>query len=317
MKKLSLVIPVYNVEAYLRECLDSVLSQKNIEMEVILVNDGSTDGSKLILEEYVSKYPELFILVDKQNGGLGDARNCGAAKAQGEYLAFLDSDDFYEADVLSKLIEFADEKQADLVNFDYYEYYSEDHKEKRGALPKEFDAMTSKTYLLANPCAWNKLIKRSCYEANQTMFPARIWYEDIATTPAYVKVCKHIIHYPKPLINYRQRTDSITSKSTFSVRTLEIIQAMQRTIDAFQDSAYLTEIEYLSIYQLCYIASYRFLAFNKYTEFKECLNTLKSNFPNWQHNAYYRAKPFAFRLYCESLMKGHFTFAKLLIKLRG
>lgn len=60
MKKLSLVIPVYNVEAYLRECLDSVLSQKNIEMEVILVNDGSTDGSKLILEEYVSKYPELI-----------------------------------------------------------------------------------------------------------------------------------------------------------------------------------------------------------------------------------------------------------------
>ena len=75
MKKLSLVIPVYNVEAYLRECLDSVLSQKNVEMEVILVNDGSTDGSKLILEEYVSRYPELFILVDKQNGGLGDARN--------------------------------------------------------------------------------------------------------------------------------------------------------------------------------------------------------------------------------------------------
>lgn len=317
MKKLSLVIPVYNVEAYLRECLDSVLSQKNVEMEVILVNDGSTDGSKLILEEYVSRYPELFILVDKQNGGLGDARNCGAALAKGEYLAFLDSDDFYEPDALSKLIEIADEKQADLVVFDYYQYFSDHQKQFHSVLPKAFENMTHKTYLFADPCAWNKLIRRSCYEANQTMFPERIWYEDLATTPAYVKVCKQIVYYREPLVNYRQRGDSITSLDKFSRRTLEIIPAIQRTIDAFQNSEYEKEIEYLTLFQLCYVSSFRFMKFNEEKIFVQCLNVFKDTFPNWQHNAYYRAKPFAFRLYCESLMKGHFTFAKLLIKLRG
>lgn len=317
MKKLSLVIPIYNVEAYLKQCLDSILLQNNVDLEVLLVNDGSTDGSKAIIDDYVSKYPEIFIAVDKQNGGLGDARNCGAALAKGEYLAFLDSDDFYEADVLAELIQAADENHADLVNFDYYEYYSDDKKEVRCALPKDISELNSKTYLFANPCAWNKLIRRSCYEANQTMFPPRIWYEDIATTPAYVKVCEKIIYYPKPLVNYRQRADSITSKTKFSMRTLEIVQAMQITIDAFKDSQYIEEIEYLSIYQLCYISSYRFMGFKKYDELKQCLDALKRNFPDWQSNAYYQAKPFAFKLYCESLMKGHFGFAQMLIKLRG
>lgn len=317
MKKLSLVIPIYNVEAYLKQCLDSILTQHGVDMEVILVNDGSTDGSKAIIDDYVSRYPELFIAVEKQNGGLGDARNCGAALAKGEYLAFLDSDDFYEPDVLAELIQTADEKQADLINFDFYEYYSEDKKEVRSALPKDIKKLDDKTYLFANPCAWNKLIRRSCYEANKTMFPPRIWYEDIATTPAYVKVCKTIVYYPKPLVNYRQRADSITSKTKFSIRTLEIIEAMQLTINAFKGSEYIKEIEYLSIYQLCYIASYRFIEFKKYDELKQCLDALKRNFPDWQKNAYYQAKPFAFKLYCQSLMKGHFTFAKMLIKLRG
>lgn len=317
MKKLSLVVPIYNVEAYLSQCLDSILTQSNVDMEVLLVNDGSTDGSKAIIDDYALKYPDLFVVVDKQNGGLGDARNCGAALAKGEYLAFLDSDDFYEPNVLAELIQTADEMNADLVNFDYYEYYSEGKKEMRSALPKDISELNDKTYLFANPCAWNKLIRRSCYETNQTMFPPRIWYEDIATTPAYVKVCNKIIYYPKPLVNYRQRADSITSKTKFSMRTLEIIEAMQLTINAFKDSQYIKEIEYLSIYQLCYISSYRFMEFKKYDELKQCLEALEKAFPDWQHNAYYQAKPFAFKLYCECLMKGHFVLTNMLIKLRG
>ena len=118
-------------------------------------------------------------------------------------------------------------------------------------------------------------------------------------------------------MNYRQRPNSITSKNKFSERVLEIKEAMAITIQALKDSAYQSEIEYLSIFQLCYFASFRFLEFDQCALLEECLTMLADTFPNWQQNAYYRQKPFAFRLYCESLMKHHYRFAKLLMKVRG
>ena len=93
MPAVSIIIPVYNVEKYLRRCLDSVLGQTFPDWEAICVNDGSPDGSRAIVEEYAKADPR-FILYDKPNGGLSDARNFGLSKAGGEYVVFLDSDDF-------------------------------------------------------------------------------------------------------------------------------------------------------------------------------------------------------------------------------
>ncbi|MFI2858758.1 glycosyltransferase family 2 protein [Paenibacillus sp. JSM ZJ436] len=90
----SIIIPVYNVEGYLRECIESILIQDFSDFEIILVNDGSTDGSKAICIEYAQCYPERVRLIDKENGGLSDARNAGMKKATGEYLIFVDSDDY-------------------------------------------------------------------------------------------------------------------------------------------------------------------------------------------------------------------------------
>jgi len=94
---ISIIIPVYNVEPYLRECLDSVFAQDLSDCEVIAVNDGSTDGSRVILETYQSNYPNLLSIIDKANGGLSSARNAGVERAKGDYLYFLDSDDWLKA----------------------------------------------------------------------------------------------------------------------------------------------------------------------------------------------------------------------------
>ena len=100
MKKISVIIPVYNVEKYLVKCLDSLLNQEFSDYEIIVVNDGSPDNSQSIIDSYVERYPKIVKSYIKENGGQGSARNLGISKAKGEYICFVDSDDFVESDFL-------------------------------------------------------------------------------------------------------------------------------------------------------------------------------------------------------------------------
>lgn len=102
--KVSVIIPVYNVDQYLRHCLESVVFQSYLNKEIILINDGSTDCSQEICEEYVRRYP-FIRLINKENGGLSEARNVGILHATGDYVMFLDSDDYWQTDFLSDLVE--------------------------------------------------------------------------------------------------------------------------------------------------------------------------------------------------------------------
>ena len=124
--KLSIIVPVYNTEEYLKECLDSVTPQLTDDMEVILVNDGSTDGSQKICEEYQEKYSQVR-LINQQNQGLSAARNTGIHEAVGDYLLFIDSDDFIATSVLRDLIQFANNQ--DVIFLDAVKYYREDWQE--------------------------------------------------------------------------------------------------------------------------------------------------------------------------------------------
>ena len=118
MPKISVVLPIYNVENYLRECLDSLKNQTLKDLEFICINDGSTDGTQAILDEYAQN-DERFVLVYQENQGQGAARNYGIDIARGEYLAFVDPDDWVELDAFEKLYVFAVVKNADVVQFDY------------------------------------------------------------------------------------------------------------------------------------------------------------------------------------------------------
>lgn len=313
--KLSIIVPIYNVEAYLRRCLDSLVNQ-NVEREVLLINDGSPDHSQDIIDEYVSRYPDIFKGITKKNGGLGDTRNLGASLATGEYLLFIDSDDFYEDHCLEGLIEYADEKKADLVCFDYFWYYADDNKSVRKSLPSYLSEMNHHTYLLSDPSACFKLIRRELYLKNNIQFPS-IWYEDLATTLKYSSFVDTIEYYEKPLYNYRQRVGSITSKEVFSPKTLHIMQAMNEEIKVYKNTEYHSEIEYLSIFQLAYFSSFRFLRFKEDKKLIQCLDMLEHEFPEWRKNRYYQSRPIAFKLYCECLMRHLFGLCRLMAKARG
>ena len=103
MPKVSMIVPVYNVEKYIGKCLESIVNQTFKNIEIIVVNDGSTDNSQEIINEYEKKYPNLLKSYEKENGGLSDARNYGLEKANGDYICFVDSDDFLAIDLLEKL----------------------------------------------------------------------------------------------------------------------------------------------------------------------------------------------------------------------
>ena len=127
MPLVSVIIPVYNVEKYLNQCLDSVIAQTLTDIEIICVNDSSTDGSLGILEEYEKKDKRIRV-VTQPNSGAGAARNRGLSMASGKYLSFLDSDDFFEPDMLELAYQKAEEDSADFVVFNSNQYYTDKGK---------------------------------------------------------------------------------------------------------------------------------------------------------------------------------------------
>ena len=117
MPKVSVIVPVYNVEKYIDKCLKSLVNQTLSDIEIIVVNDGSTDNSETIIKQYLEKYQNKIKYVIKQNGGLSDARNYGMKFATGEYIAFLDSDDYVDNTIYEKMYNKATEEQCDFVEY--------------------------------------------------------------------------------------------------------------------------------------------------------------------------------------------------------
>lgn len=207
--KFSIIIPVYNVEQYLRACLDSVLAQTFSDWEAVCVNDGSTDGSLSVLEEYEKKDHRLRI-ISQPNGGLSAARNTGLAAAQGDYVVFVDSDDWVEPMMLIRLAEEVDNE--DMVCFacrksdsgatdklvseqgdgwSYYNRHALEHRE------------------VPFVCVWQRCYRREFLEENYLRFREGILHEDNEFTPRACFKAKSIKTIPDVLYNYRMRPGSI------------------------------------------------------------------------------------------------------------
>ena len=119
MKSLSVIVPFYNVENYIEKCLETLVNQTLQDIEIILVNDGSQDKSVDIVKKYLNKYPDKITYLEKENGGLSDARNYALPYAKGEYIAFLDSDDYVEKTMYKDMYELAKKENSDMVECDF------------------------------------------------------------------------------------------------------------------------------------------------------------------------------------------------------
>ena len=212
----SIIIPVYNVNNYLRRCLDSVVGQTYQKLEIILVDDGSTDNSGKICDEY-AQIDNRIIVVHKINGGLSDARNVGIDIASGKYIAFIDSDDFVSTKYIQILLEEIMKKNADIAICKYVkgsrdDFVKENNKKRKIKCFKSVEMLKNwhGKYKHVETVAWNKLYKLSLFKENNISYPQGYYNEDVQTTHLLINKADNIILIDEVLYYYFQRKDSIT-----------------------------------------------------------------------------------------------------------
>lgn len=240
--RFSVIIPVYNVEKYLDKCLSSVMSQSYQSFEVIVVDDETPDNSMVIVDRYVQLYPEKIRVIHQKNKGLGGARNTGVEVAQGEYLIFVDSDDYIEPNTLYSLNQRLEQVSCDMLMFNYQEVTEDGKVLVQRSLYSE-DRITSvekeATLLLGPPAAWNKVYRREFFVQSGVLFPEKLLYEDVVTRILLIKA-KNIQLCAACFYNYVQRSGSIM-KSKVSERNLEIIQILDSVYNRLKcDNVYST-----------------------------------------------------------------------------
>lgn len=207
--KISVIIPVYNVEKYLKRCLDSVVNQTYKNLEIILIDDGCTDGSGNICDEYAAK-DKRIIVIHKENGGLSNARNKGLDICTGEYISFIDSDDWIEKDFYEYV--FNNVKNSDLLIFDYY--ITNGKNSKRIKYKNiEFEISKEKCLMELTKAeiqsyAWNKVYKVNLFD--DIRFPKGRNYEDQAIMHLIVEKSTKIKYCNKAFYNYYQNQNGIT-----------------------------------------------------------------------------------------------------------
>lgn len=208
--KVSIVIPIYNVEQYLRRCLDSVQKQSYTNFEAIMIDDGSTDGSALIAEEYFKK-DNRFVLIHQDNAGQGAARNTGIKHSTGEYLAFLDSDDWLDSKFLELMLTTAEKNIADIVICGVKRVF-EDGSEKENPISNKssYIVKDKESFLeTASYSVCDKLYRSELFKNIQ--FPSHMKYEDYATTPRILAKADKIVCFSDRLYSYFWRANSTTN----------------------------------------------------------------------------------------------------------
>lgn len=228
--KVSVIIPVYNVQQYLSQCVQSIFTQSYQNLEIILVDDGSTDDSGRICDTLAQRDSRIQV-IHKTNGGLSDARNAGTAACSGEFVFYLDSDDYLERDAISSLMKIQEENHGEVVVGNYFYTYS-DHEDiaqpDTGTIQKytRKEAISLLMQGKLQTFAWGKLIRADI--AKRHMFPVGKLFEDHFWTHFVFQDCETVVYSSKPVVHYRQRGDSISY--TFNLQRLDIIEGWRERI---------------------------------------------------------------------------------------
>lgn len=230
MKKISVIVPVYNVENYIDKCIKSLLHQSIDDFEILLIDDGSTDNSGAICDEYAKKSDKVKV-IHKKNRGLSSARNYGLQIAEGEFVSFVDSDDWIHKDMYLKLYKIAKKYDADIALSGYLKIYDEteeinankDNSVKVFTNIEALNNLYNDKYKETVICC-NKIFKKSLFD--NIRFPMGKIHEDEFTTHKLIYKAKKIAYTNEELYFYRQRPGSIM-RSEFNIKELDLLDAFK------------------------------------------------------------------------------------------
>lgn len=321
--RFSVVIPVYNVMEYLEKCVQSVLDQTCSDYEIILVDDGSTDDSGKLCDTLAAATPDKVRVIHQENGGLGAARNTGLEHADGEYLVFIDSDDYVAPNMLEKLSQKMDAMSADIYTFGF-------RTDKNGDtsavfvdhLPEDrvFTLADTPELLLALPNAWTRIYRKTLFLETGIRYPSRVWFEDIRTTTKLFAQAKGIAAVNEPFYYYVIREGSIMNNSKIA-RNHEIIDALDDVLNYYKEhdlfERYRDELCRMTIDHVLIAASVRVLrADPKHPLLKEFYQYTQQHFPNFTQNKYLGQLPKNKRLVYELVRRKHYRTVALLFRIK-
>lgn len=297
MKKVSVIVPVYNTEKFLRKCIDSLLNQTLEEIEIVIVDDGSTDYSKQILEEYAQRYQDKIKLYTKANGGQASARNLALKHCSGKYIGFLDSDDYVKEEMFEKLYRKAEKEKLDYVGCGYTDFTYQDGKkiilkeyvgQKVCNSPKEMyrDSLVS---------PFINFYKKSVIEEAGAVFPEGMIYED---TAFFVNLIPYIksVGYIEEALACRLRRSNSTTTLTSPAKIAQIFLVIQRIMEFYAQKGikdeYKNEIEYFCVRILLCSSMERISRISRFTDRKKLIDEtwkiIKQEFPYRKKNQYFQ-----------------------------
>lgn len=299
MKKVSVIVPVYNASKYLEECLNSLVNQTLGDIEIIVVNDGSKDKSLDILKKYLKKYPSKIVLIDnEQNLGIGKTRNKALKIATGEYIGFMDSDDYADLEMYEEYYNFAKENKLDIVN-SYYKKVFDNKTIEFGRNPHKITNLDKNKNLIneIEYGPWSKIYLRKNITKNKLLFDEKLKYEDMPFVLKNYYHAKRIGYLDKPLYNYRIHGSSETT--TMDKRVFDMFEILEDVNNYYSNKKMNEELEYLNIRQIT-----RYMLQQKHQKDKKLKKSfidtgyqlLNGQFPNWKNNNYYKKESFVKRM---------------------
>jgi len=264
--KVSVIVPVYNVERYLKKCLHSLINQTLQNIEILVINDGSKDHSEEIIQQFAQKYPDKIRAFSKENGGLSDARNFGIDQAAGDYIGFVDSDDYVSEQMFENMLNLAQKHCAEMVicNIEKVDEHGSilqkltqiPNMPEKIDLENNFSVFSDLSYF-----ACNKLFKKELFA--QKRFKKGIHFEDIQLIPQLLLECKTLAQTQNYHYHYLERTDSISK--THTEKGLDILKAVEDVEAFFKHSQYSEKQKELKGFQILE-GIYSFLAYTAFVK---------------------------------------------------
>lgn len=293
--KVSIVIPIYNAEKTIEKCLDSLISQTYSNIEIICVNDYSKDGVLSILERYEKNDPRIVLINHTENKNAGGARNTGIRAAQGEYICFVDQDDWLRQDAIEILVKNSKEGTIDFITSDSIYYYGEDKWKRVPNLLHTSDIVKNIEWIFLDRCRiLGGLFKKSLFFENNLFFPEKLFYEDIVMQVALPLCCHSMISVDDTLYYYYCTNDTSTTHTTTWQKVMDIIKVQDDFVRIIKNLGKYTMYQELLNYRV--IISTKILLFDKisqlpYVESKKLASKYIKEIPSLLPNRYVSELP--------------------------